>query len=250
MIQIAGQYRAALGVARSGASKAAGAARPRRVLARCIDGRKGKNSENARHAFRKENGLKVGTLDQETRNKLTETSGEKVLREYVVRKEDVAGPFVDKIPRSTEEKAKLDRLAYQNPREALAEKFHMSEALLAMLNPDKDFGKEGTTIPLPPSMKCPARRRGPSSESSGSSRPPRENAKPHTDRKAVRVVVDTKEKAVRVYGSDDRLIAFYPASPGSKARPVPAGTHTVTKVAIEPSYTVNPKYEWVKAAGR
>ena len=36
-----------------------------------IDGRKGENVEHARHAFQKENGLKVGTLDQETRNKLT-----------------------------------------------------------------------------------------------------------------------------------------------------------------------------------
>jgi lipoprotein-anchoring transpeptidase ErfK/SrfK len=52
---------------------------------------------------------------------------------------------------------------------------------------------------------------------------------------------------VRVYDSEDRLIAFYPASPGSKARPAPTGTYKVTRVAVEPSYTVNPKYDWVKA---
>lgn len=216
-----------------------------------IDGRKGENIEHARHAFQKENGLKVGTLDQETRNKLSETSGDEVLREYTIQKEDVAGPFVAKIPRSIEEKAKLDRLAYRNPKEALAEKFHMSEALLAALNPGKDFGKEGTTITVAAVHEMPGdpkhASRGSSSESSGSSQPPRDNAKPASDKKAARVVVDTKEKAVRVYGSDNRLIAFFPASPGSKARPVPSGTHTVTRVAIEPNYTVNPKYEWVKA---
>jgi len=159
-----------------------------------------------------------------------------------------AEPLLLKI---NEEKAKLDRLAYQNPKEALAEKFHMSEALLAALNPGKDFAKEGTTITIAAVHEMPGNpkhaSRGSSGEGSGSSQPPRDNAKPAPDRKAARIVVDTKEKAVRVYGSDNRLIAYYPASPGSKARPVPSGMHTVTRVAIEPSYTVNPKYDWVKA---
>ncbi len=86
-----------------------------------IDGYKGENTEQARHAFQKENGLKVGDLDLETKKKLTEISGDQALREYTIRKEDVEGPFVDKIPDSFEEKAKLDRLAYHGPKEALAE---------------------------------------------------------------------------------------------------------------------------------
>ena len=40
----------------------------------------------------------------------------------------------------------LDSLDYTSPREAIAEKFHMSEALLAALNPGKKFDEAGQTI--------------------------------------------------------------------------------------------------------
>jgi hypothetical protein len=42
--------------------------------------------------------------------------------------------------------AKLERLAYQSPRELLAEKFHMSEQLLSALNKGKTFDREGIEI--------------------------------------------------------------------------------------------------------
>jgi lipoprotein-anchoring transpeptidase ErfK/SrfK len=214
-----------------------------------IDARKGGNTEHARHAFQKENGLKVGGLDSETKKKLIEVSGDQILREYTIQKDDVGGPFVGKIPDKLEEKAKLDHLAYHSPKEALAEKFHMTQELLTALNPGKDFGKEGTTITVTAVNEMPNNvkkaSRGSSSESTEASQPL--NQKPNTDKKAARVVVDKQEKAVRVYDSDDKLIAFYPASPGSKARPAPTGTYEVTRIAIEPSYTVNPKYDWVKS---
>jgi lipoprotein-anchoring transpeptidase ErfK/SrfK len=213
-----------------------------------IDGYKGDNTERARHALQKENGLTVGDPDEETRKKLTEVSGDQVLREYTIREEDVAGPFIDGIPDSFEEMAKLDRVAYRGPKEALAEKFHMTQELLSALNPDRDFGKEGTTITVAAVNEMPSEIKsaasGSSSESSGSSRQSHE--KSDSDRKAARVVVDTKEKSVRVYASDDGLIAFYPASPGSESRPAPTGTFEVTKIVIEPDYTANPKYDWVK----
>ena len=40
----------------------------------------------------------------------------------------------------------LKALGYTSPREAIAEKFHMSEALLAALNPGKKFDEAGQTI--------------------------------------------------------------------------------------------------------
>ena len=42
----------------------------------------------------------------------------------------------------------LNSLDYTSPREAIAEKFHMSEALLAALNPGKKFDEAGQTISL------------------------------------------------------------------------------------------------------
>src|SRR2546430_11997785 len=51
------------------------------------------------------------------------------LAQYTIQPEDVKGPFAPQIPRDFEKMAALERLAYQSPRELLAEKFHMSEAL-------------------------------------------------------------------------------------------------------------------------
>src|SRR5207302_1223380 len=56
------------------------------------------------------------------------------------------------------------------------------------------------------------------------------------------VVVDTPNHAVLVYGADNRLIAFYPASIGSTEKPAPAGRFAVRSVAYDPTYTYNPAY--------
>jgi hypothetical protein len=69
-----------------------------------------------------------------------------VLREHEIADAEVKGPFVDQIPAKMEEMAKLDRLSYKTALEALAEKFHMDDALLKALNPGKAFQEPGTTI--------------------------------------------------------------------------------------------------------
>ena len=40
----------------------------------------------------------------------------------------------------------LNALSYTSPREAIAEKFHMSEALLEALNPGKKFDRDRETV--------------------------------------------------------------------------------------------------------
>ena len=204
-----------------------------------IDGRKGENTEHARHAFQKQNGLKIGDLDSDTEKKLTEVSGDRALQQYTIRTDDVKGPFVDHIPDNFEEMAKLDHLAYHGPKEELAEKFHMAQDLLTALNPDKDFSKAGTEITVAAVDPMSDEANGGSSRSS--------QQKPDTDKQAARVVIDKTQKEARVYNSDGDLIAFYPASPGSEWRPAPSGAYKVANVAIDPTYTVNPKYDWVKA---
>lgn len=47
------------------------------------------------------------------------------------------GPFLEKLPGKMEDMKTLNALSYTSPREAIAEKFHMSEALLEALNPGK-----------------------------------------------------------------------------------------------------------------
>src|SRR5262249_10479319 len=106
-----------------------------------IDGRDGDNFAKALHAFQQVNGLQVGALDQATLAKLGQVGGAPVVAEYTIQPQDVAGPFVAEIPRQFEEMAQLPQLAYHSPRQLIAAKFHMSEALLAALNPGKNFAE-------------------------------------------------------------------------------------------------------------
>jgi lipoprotein-anchoring transpeptidase ErfK/SrfK len=201
-----------------------------------IDGRDGENFYKALHAFQQVNGLRVGPLDQQTAARLADISNAPTLAQYTIQPADVQGPFAPQIPKDFEQMAQLQRLAYHSPRQLLAERFHMSEALLAALNPNARFDQPGTVItvanvaPLPLDPKLAAR----SGEGSGSSAP--------QGSKAAKVVVDKRNHAVLAFGEDNRLLAFFPASIGSAEKPAPSGEFAVRSVAYDPDYTYNPKY--------
>src|ERR1051325_10467033 len=182
-----------------------------------IDGRDGENFGKALHAYQQAHGLPVGPLDQQTAARLSEVSNTPRLAQYTVQPDDVKGPFAPQIPRDFEQMANLERLAYHSPRQLLAERFHMSEALIAALNPNAAFDQPGTTVtvanvaPMPADPKLAAR----SGEGSGSSA--------QQENKAARLVVDKRNRAVLAYGADNRLLAFFPASIGSAEQPAPGG---------------------------
>ena len=139
-----------------------------------IDAHDGDNFARALHAFQQENGLRPGPLDAATGARLTQFSGGAVLDAYTIQPQDVAGPFVEKVPQDFQQMAALPRLAYRNPRQLLAEKFHMSEALLAALNRGKEFGQAGTVITVAniTGSGQDATPAAPAGESTGSSTPP------------------------------------------------------------------------------
>jgi len=201
-----------------------------------IDGRDGQNFARALHAFQQVNGLQVGRLDQQTLARLADISQAPTLVQYTIQASDVQGPFAPQIPKDFEQMAQLPRLAYHSPRQLLAEKFHMSEALLAALNPNGGFDQPGTVItvanvaPMPADSKLAAR----SGEGSGSSAP--------QQGKAAKVIVDKRNHAVLAFGTDNRLLAFFPASMGSAEKPAPSGEFAVRSIAYDPDYTYNPKY--------
>ena len=189
-----------------------------------IDGRSGENVEKAIAAFKAARKLKTGgALDEEVWAKLNEASNEPVLIEYTIRDEDVKGPFTAKIPDKMEDQADLDRLGYSGPEEMLAERFHMDRDLLQALNAGKSFDKAGERILV------------------ANVAPERNDQKPP---KVTRIEVDKSERLLRALGEDGTVLAAYPASVGSEDKPAPDGTHTVTAVAKNPTYTYNPDYKF------
>jgi len=182
-----------------------------------IDGLGGDNTRQAIAAFEKAAGLpQDGVLDAEVFRRLTAGDGGHVLTDYTITAADLSGPFIGQVPAKLADMAKLKTVGYATPLEMLAEKFHMTEGLLRALNPGVDFGKAGQTIIVA--------------------------AVTQTDLAGdvAHIVVDKAERSVRVYDASDKLLAFYPATIGSSARPAPSGEVTVVGVAPEPNYTYDP----------
>ena len=112
-----------------------------------IDGLGGDNTRQAIAAFEKAAGLpEDGVLDAEVFRRLTAGDNGKVLADYVITAVDLTGPFIGQVPSDLQAMSKLATVGYATPLEAFAEKFHMTEGLLRVLNPGVDFGKAGQTI--------------------------------------------------------------------------------------------------------
>src|SRR5207302_1493010 len=87
-----------------------------------------------------------GGLTAEVWQALTSMSSEPILTEYTMSEKDVGGPFAANVPAKMEQMKDLPALAYTSAREGLAERFHMSQELLQLLNPGNKFTKPGDKI--------------------------------------------------------------------------------------------------------
>ena len=181
-----------------------------------IDGQDGENVKNAIAAYERANDLpEDGVLDAKVWEKLTADTGP-VLVDYVISAADADGPYATEIPKDYRDMAKLDRLAYTSPLEALAERFHMDVGLLQALNPGVDFGVAGTKI----LVAWPARAELPA--------------------KVATIEVDKARKQVRAYDAGHKLLAAYPATVGSSDLPTPSGELAVRTIAPAPTWTYDP----------
>ena len=187
-----------------------------------IDGKLGENAEKALMAFAEARGLATGKLPltSEIWAALLATSSDPIIIDYRIAEKDVKGPFLEKLPAKMEDMKRLKSLDYTSPREAIAEKFHMSEALLEGLNPGKKFDRAGETISVANIMKAEARPA------------------------VARLEVDKTAQTVKVFGKAGELLAFFPASVGSEEKPTPSGVLKVTSIDARPHYRYNPDYKF------
>jgi lipoprotein-anchoring transpeptidase ErfK/SrfK len=197
-----------------------------------IDGKLGENAQKALKAFAEAKGLVVSgqPLTPEIWSALVATSTDAVIVDYKITEKDVKGPFVEKLPAKMEDMKDLKSLGYTSPREAIAEKFHMSEALLGALNPGKKFDEAGQTIAVVNVDISEPKTNG---ETKGNASKPA----------VTRVEVDKTAQTVKVF-ADSQLIAFYPATVGSEEKPTPSGTLKVTSIDANPHYRYNPDYKF------
>jgi lipoprotein-anchoring transpeptidase ErfK/SrfK len=138
--------------------------------------------------------------------------------------------------------ARLSHLGYHDSRELLAEKFHMSEALLSSLNRGKNFSQVGTVIIVANVGKDDPKSTPPETTGSAQDLRPRSSQTGTPKREAARIEVDKAGRLLLVYAEDNSLLASFPASIGSEEKPAPSGTLKVRAVTPNPTYRYDPKY--------
>jgi lipoprotein-anchoring transpeptidase ErfK/SrfK len=186
-----------------------------------IDGKLGENAEKALKAFAESKGLAVTKqpLTSEVWSALLAAGSDPIVVDYKITDKDVKGPFLKKLPAKMEDLKGLESLDYTSAREAIAEKFHMSEALLAALNPGKKFDEAGQTVAV---MNVAARE---------------------NKRTVTRVEVDKTSQVVKAFANSE-LVAFFPATVGSDEKPSPSGVVKVISIDANPYYRYNPDYKF------
>ncbi|HEX8618402.1 MAG TPA: L,D-transpeptidase family protein [Thermoanaerobaculia bacterium] len=186
-----------------------------------IDGRFGATMRGTVAAFNRARNIKgAGSRVTAETWKALNADAAPAIVPYTITAEDVAGPFT-KIPEQMGEKAKLPSLGYESAAEGLGEKFHVSPALLAALNPGKSFDRAGTVIDVP-----------------NVARPPLEKTP------GLYVRVSKSAGALEAVDADGNIVARYPATTGSRHDPLPLGEWKINGVARNPTYNYNPKLFW------
>lgn len=181
-----------------------------------IDGRFGSNVEKALGAYREITGQTLRSTDAIAITEALANTGGDAFSHYEISNQDVAGPYIASVPADYGHKAQLEHMSFTSVEEALAERFHMDEAYLKALNPEANFNRPGTIIKVA-------------------------NFGRLVSTPVARILADKAMKQVRAYDESGRMVAAYPATIGSSATPSPTGIHAVTRIAVNPNYTYNPK---------
>ena len=186
-----------------------------------IDGRLGDNVEKAVRAYAELKGFSSETkITPEIWANLQPGADKPVMTRYTLTEADVKGPFLKKLPAKMEDMTSLKKLSYTSAREALGERFHMSQDLLAELNPGVTFDRAGIPINVV------------------------DIAADKIDGKVSRIEVDKTHETVTALDSDGKVLALFPASIGSDEKPTPDGTVKVVSIDANPTYRYNPKYKF------
>ena len=179
-----------------------------------IDGYSGDNVEDALRGFEEMQGFDVdGEMDEQVWGAL-EDKDTPAMKDYTIAASDIER-IKESNPDDYKEMAEEDWLGYTSRSEALAEKFHMDEDFLKALNPDSEFNEGDTIVVADP---------GEEKQTS-----------------VTRIEADKSRSRILAYDAEDKIVLSYPTTIGSDDTPSPSGTVEVNAVAVEPTYTFDPK---------
>jgi len=208
-----------------------------------IDGKMGANTRKALELF------KASGTQQSPSVPATRT--------YRITAEDIAGPFIDRLPKDMMESAELPALGYTSAIEELAERFHTTPAFLQQLNPGITFtaGQEiqvpnvepmvlptATMSVLEPKQPKPTGQRGEPSKApqpTGTSGTEQPVEKPN-----LVVTVSKSASALTVADATGRVVLYAPVTTGSTHDPLPIGEWKVTSIFFNPAFNYNPELFW------
>ncbi|MFC5036396.1 L,D-transpeptidase [Tianweitania sediminis] len=181
-----------------------------------IDGLMGENTRKAIEAYQRIKDMDVtGEITAELWSSLSQDEASPV-QTYKLTEDDINGRYVDEVPDDYAKLAELDWIGYHDVTEMLAERFHMDQDLLKLLNPNTDFTAAGTEIAVVAPGGVP-------------------------EKQVTRIEIDKEKGELRAFGDGDKPVFVAPATIGSEDTPSPSGTMKVLAAVEDPTYTYNPE---------
>jgi len=229
-----------------------------------IDGREGLSFANALEGFQESRDLPVsGELDAATREALSRWNNIPATRVVTIPASWGEIRFAP-VPEDMAAQAQMTRIGYESMAEKLAERFHTTPEVLAQLNPGgRPASAQGTPSPSASTGQDPAAL--PQFTPGQQLRVPNVGADAidaaavdnkdwletlrslgvgTTQPDAARILVDESEGWLKAYDADDRLVAMFTVTTGSRHDPLPIGDWEVKGVAYNPPFSFDPTLFW------
>lgn len=203
-----------------------------------IDGKDGMVFKKAVRGFQEARGIKPsGDLDRETALQLLQGARPSTIRVRLSRA-DISGNYVYPFPKEPEDQAKLKQLSYRNMIEEVAERYHTTPATLIALNGPTALIGIGQTLRVPNVIPTARDYAGNLKDDQRAlfAKLNIDSAQPAGDH----VVVDKSEGVLKVLDKNEKLVAQFPVTMGSKQYPLPLGTWKATTYAYMPPFHYQP----------
>lgn len=148
--------------------------------------------------------------------------------------------FIDELPKSHEQQAKLERLPYENFLELVAEKFHARGEFLRQINPGFDWSeaKPGDEVRVPNvatpfDLQAAIDLKTKTDEAEKAGALQTEKDKPANEQYSI--FVDVPEKMLELK-RDGKLVGSYSITPGSESLPAPKGEWFIKGFSWMPTF--------------